>query len=223
MNSFVVYAFCRENGTFYYIGKGRPKRPYESRKEGIKPPKDQSRILILHENLAEKVAFQYEKDLIAFYGRKDKNEGGLYNMTDGGEGVSGWVPSPDWCENKSQQMSGDSNPFYGKTHSEETRLKISNARKRKMTGQDNHMFGVRLCGAANPMYGRKRPDLAKRNSMSCPVRGTKWFNNSEIDKRFHPENVPNGFVPGRLKVGKGHKRPDLAERNRNRRKNSQTE
>jgi len=101
MNNFVVYAYCREDGTFYYIGKGKPDRPYSKRRKGINPPRDRSRILILHEGLSEGVSFEYEKKLILFYGRKDLETGLLRNKTNGGEGVSGWVPSENWRKGKS--------------------------------------------------------------------------------------------------------------------------
>jgi hypothetical protein len=92
MDTFVVYAYCRKDGTFYYIGKGKPERPYVWRgKRGINPPKDRSRVLILHHGLPEDLAFDYEKRLILFYGRKDLGTGLLKNMTDGGEGVSGYT------------------------------------------------------------------------------------------------------------------------------------
>ena len=104
MNNFVVYAYCRKDGTFYYIGKGNPKRPYRWRgKRGINPPKDRSRILILHHGLEEKVSFDYEKKLILFYGRKDVGTGLLKNRTDGGEGTCGWVPSESYRKNRSEQ------------------------------------------------------------------------------------------------------------------------
>jgi hypothetical protein len=91
MNNFVVYAYCRTDGTFYYVGKGKPERPFVWRgKRGINPPKDRSRVLILHHGLLEEVAFEYEKQLILFYGRKDLGTGLLKNKTDGGEGTSGY-------------------------------------------------------------------------------------------------------------------------------------
>jgi hypothetical protein len=214
MNNFIVYAYCREDGTFYYIGKGRPRRPYGKRKEGVKPPKDRSRILILHEGLSEKLAFNYEEKLILFYGRKDLGTGLLRNMTNGGEGVAGWVPDEKWRRQKSESMCGDGNPFFGKAHTENTIRVIKEKRKGKCVGEENYFFDVHLTGELNPMYGKERPDLAARNKEGCPSKGTKWYNNGEVDKRFHPDSVPEGFTPGRLKVGQGHKRPDLSERNR---------
>jgi hypothetical protein len=116
MGKFLVYAFCRDDGTFYYIGKGTGRRPFVKRKTGIKPPQNKDRIIILHSNLDEATAFEYEKGLISFYGRKDQGTGLLRNSTDGGEGVAGWNPGPEWREKKSQSMKGENNPFYGQQH-----------------------------------------------------------------------------------------------------------
>jgi hypothetical protein len=211
MDNFVVYAYCREDGTFYYIGKGRPRRPYGKRKWGINPPKDKDRILILHSGLAETIALDYEEKLILFYGRKDLGTGLLRNMTNGGEGVSGWIPNEGWRKKKKESMTGESNPFYGKTHTEEQILKIKEKRKGKCVGEDNYFFGVHLIGELNPMYGKERPDLAQRNKDNPAARGTKWYNNGEIDKRFHPDNVPEGFVPGRLNMGRKSPKSSLPE------------
>ena len=101
MDNFVVYAYCRKDGTFYYIGKGRPHRPYVWRgKRGLNPPKDRSRVLILHSKLPEETALIYEKGLILFYGRKDTGTGILKNRTDGGEGTCGRVVSEEYREQK---------------------------------------------------------------------------------------------------------------------------
>jgi hypothetical protein len=101
-DNFVVYAYSRSEGSengpegsFYYIGKGRPERPYncKSRKH-IRCPRDKkNNIHILHNGLREDVAFDYEIKLIKFYGRIDTQEGWqtLRNLTDGGEGASGAI------------------------------------------------------------------------------------------------------------------------------------
>jgi hypothetical protein len=191
MDNFVVYAYCRKDGTFYYIGKGRPRRPYGKRKEGIKPPSDKNRILILHSGLPEQTAFDYEEKLILFYGRKDQGTGLLRNMTNGCEGVSGWIPDEDWKRKKSESMRGEGNPAY----KDGSRLRRTSKPRESMAGENN------------PMYGKPRPDLASRNKEGCPSKGTKWFNNGEIDKRFHPDSVPEGFVPGRFNMGR--KRPKI--------------
>ncbi len=90
--NFVVYMYVREDGTPYYIGKGRPRRPYEKRGRPCGTP-SKDKIVILHENIDEQKAFQIERELIAKYGRKDLDpkNGILYNRSDGGEGSSGRI------------------------------------------------------------------------------------------------------------------------------------
>jgi hypothetical protein len=80
---FYTYMWLREDGTPYYIGKGKGNRAF---RKGS-PPRD--RILI-QEFPSEEDAFAAEVFLIAYYGRKDLNTGILRNRTDGGEGVSGY-------------------------------------------------------------------------------------------------------------------------------------
>jgi hypothetical protein len=195
MDNFVVYGYCREDGTFYYIGKGRPRRPYQKRTSGVKPPKDRKRILILHTGLSEETAFDYEEKLILFYGRKDLGAGLLRNMTNGGEGVAGWVPDEEWRRKKSESMSGAGNPMYVDGSS------LIRAEKPRES----------MAGENNPMYGKPRPDLALRNKEKCPSMGTKWYNNGEIDKRYIPGTEPEGFVQGRLLMEELSKRKEFLE------------
>lgn len=202
MGKFVVYAFCRDDGTFYYIGKGSLKRAFSKRRHGVNPPADRSKVLILHSGLDEQTAFEYEKALIAFYGRKDIGTGVLRNMTDGGEGVAGWIPSKEWREKKSRSMSGENNPFYGKQHTTATKKAISIKNKGVGRGARNPMYGVRLCGQLNPMYGRERPDLAERNRQNPSCQGTKWYTDGSRDIRCKPGSEPQGFCPGRSNVKK---------------------
>jgi group I intron endonuclease len=80
---------------------------------------------------------KYIKEMNTFF----ENKKG-YNMTHGGEGTLGYKKTPEECEVMSkrlkgrtlsperieqirQQVTGTGNPNYGKTHSEETRNKIS--------------------------------------------------------------------------------------------------
>jgi hypothetical protein len=197
---FLVYAYCREDGTFYYIGKGTKKRAYRSINQAyVNPPKDKNKILILHENLDEETAFLYEKKLILFYGRKDLGTGILRNMTDGGEGVSGWVPSQNWRENKSNSMKGENNPFYGKKHTQETKKIISSKNKGKSSGEKNYFYGKKFLIEQNPMFGKKRPDVIERNKLNgSPSKGTKWYNNGIVSIRCKEGEQPNGFYLGRI-------------------------
>ncbi len=86
--------YLRKDGTPYYVGKGKGKRAYAKRK-GVKPPPIGDRIVFPYTNLTEEDAFQKEIELIAKYGRKDNGTGILRNLTNGGEGSSGYIPTPE--------------------------------------------------------------------------------------------------------------------------------
>jgi hypothetical protein len=78
---FYTYLWLREDGTPYYVGKGKDRRAI---RKGS--PKDLDCILI-QEFPSEQDAFAAEVFLIDYYGRKDLGTGCLRNRTSGGEGV----------------------------------------------------------------------------------------------------------------------------------------
>lgn len=110
--------------------------------------------------------YSLERYYIEKYQTNDRNKG--YNLTIGGEGISGYRLSPEHKaivskthkgkhlsqehkERISEFMRSSNNPRLGKHLSAETRKKISDSHK-----------GL-LLGEKNPMYGRKRPDVSLRN------------------------------------------------------------
>jgi hypothetical protein len=102
MNNYYTYAYLREDGTPYYIGKGKEKRIYKSNHNVRVPPKE--RRLFLKRNLTEEEAFKHEIYMIFILGRKDLGTGILHNRTNGGEGTSGAVRSDEYKERVRQQM-----------------------------------------------------------------------------------------------------------------------
>jgi len=94
MNDYYVYLYLREDGTPYYVGKGKGDRAFSNKRKFHKP-KDKTRIIFHSKNLTEEEAFTIEKKLIAKYGRKDNDTGILRNLTDGGEGSSGHIFSDE--------------------------------------------------------------------------------------------------------------------------------
>jgi len=149
MKEYYTYAYLREDGTPYYIGKGSGDRIYSTNRR-IPPPKDKSRIIYLKQNLTEEAAFRHEIYMIAVFGRKDLGTGILHNRTDGGDGVSGWVPGEETRRKISEANKG-------RVYTEETRNKIGEAQK----GNTN-MLGKTLSEETK----RKLSEVSKGKTLS---------------------------------------------------------
>jgi hypothetical protein len=120
---FYIYAYIRDDGTPYYIGKGLGNRLYKSHKQhGIYKPKfsEHYKIVVMENNLTEIGALALERFYIRWHGRIDLGTGVLYNKTDGGEGISGYFHT----EETKQKMR--------RKFSEEHKKKLSEARKGKI-------------------------------------------------------------------------------------------
>lgn len=128
-----------------------------------------------------------ERYWIKYYGREN-----LVNGTDGGEGKLGAITSEDTKAYFSKLFSGEGNPFYGRSHTEET---LERLRNRKMSEEskmknrlsklgkkltDEHKEKIRLGLLRNPPFkGRKHSDEAKNQNRikhlgkPSPFKGTK--------------------------------------------------
>lgn len=147
-NGFYVYAFLRDDGTPYYIGKGHKNRAWKHRKP-IKRPKDSSKIVILECNLTELGAFALERRYIAWYGRKNNNTGILRNMTDGGEGTVGCV-----------------SPNKGKTFSEESKKKMSLSHMGIKRGEMSEEYKQKI---AESKKGKKRKPFSPETLLKMRI------------------------------------------------------
>lgn len=78
---YYTYAYLREDGTPYYIGKGKDNRI--NRKRSFELPPVERRIY-LKTNLTEEEAFRHEQYIIDVIGKDN-----LINKTTGGQGISG--------------------------------------------------------------------------------------------------------------------------------------
>jgi hypothetical protein len=182
---YYTYVYLREDGTPYYIGKGKGKRAYNKSKGEVRPPKDKSKIIFLKQNLTEEEAFKHEVYMIAVFGRKDLGTGILHNKTNGGDGTSGWVPTEEWKKKLSEVNKGKlyseeykkkmSEILKGRIISEETKRKMSKPKteetKRKMSKANK--------GANNPNYGKSHSEETKRK-ISEGMKGRKLSEETKI-------------------------------------------
>ena len=138
MNIYYTYSYLREDGSPYYIGKGKGNRAWDKRHR-VHLPTDLSRIQIIQDQLTDTESKALEIELIAKYGRKDLGTGILYNQTAGGDGAS---------------LRGKQNGMYGKSHSIEVRAKIKEARSKQVirprTDEQCKAQSERFKGRARP-------------------------------------------------------------------------
>ncbi|MBD9542968.1 hypothetical protein IB276_26335 [Ensifer sp. ENS04] len=130
MGDFYVYQWIRpDTGAVFYVGKGSGRRDVQHKKnnkffmrvvnklsmDGLTPFVER-----VSEGLTEAEAFSIERSEIAKHGRLVNGTGTLANITDGGEGSSGYTHS----EESRAKMAATK---IGKPRSDETKAKLSAA------------------------------------------------------------------------------------------------
>lgn len=131
----LVYIHRRlDNKDIFYIGIGKNESRINSKRNRNKywgniVNKYGYESYIFINNITWAQACNLERYLINFYGRKDLGNGNLVNMTDGGDGNNNIIIS----ENTRLKLSANNNKYWlGKSHSKETKDKISKNRKGKI-------------------------------------------------------------------------------------------
>lgn len=126
---YYVYAHYRPNDEIpFNIGKGKARRAWSKDRQNrwwhnIVNKYNGFDVCLLHENLKEYDALRLEAMYINAYGRADQGKGPLVNMTDGGEGMSGYKAPLEVRQAQSIRQTGKSLP-KGRKHKEETKQKM---------------------------------------------------------------------------------------------------
>lgn len=168
MREYYVYQLRLSGSSFpFYIGKGKGRRAaYHFTPSGLKSKSLKNSIIkkaltdgvevlteILFSGLSEPEALNKEVELIALYGRRDIGTGILANHTDGGDGTSGHVKTPETIAKISTAKTGKkrspntvkkmSIANTGKTMTDEARKKISNF-QRGRTKSPEHLRAMKF-------------------------------------------------------------------------------
>ena len=131
----IVYKHIRlDTNEVFYVGIGsQKKRAYSTYKRSkfwhSIIEKTDYEVVLIKENVSVEEAYQIEKDLIKFHGRRDLGLGTLVNMTDGGDGRFGSIASEETKRKMSESHIGINDWSKGKEVTNETREKISNVLK----------------------------------------------------------------------------------------------
>ena len=187
VRQFYVYQHRRnDTGEVFYIGKGcRSTSDRSVSKKGRSKHwhnivnKHGYTIEMVCDGLDERHAFELETWLIAFHGRRDTGTGRLVNLTDGGEGDSGRVPTAEHRARQSAAqiglLAGERHPMYGKRHTDESNAKRSaSLRGRKMPDGFAERASARMLGAGNPMFGhRDTPETTERRRLGKAKQGPR--------------------------------------------------
>lgn len=163
-----VYQHTRnDTGKIFYIGIGKNK--YRITSKSKRNPlwlnivkKHGYNVTVTHDNIIWEEACVIEKYLISFYGRQNNETGILANMTDGGEGSSGYVVS-DKRKEELRKMALGNKYWLGKKHSDETKKNYS----LNQLGIKNHRFGKKMseeqkAKISASLIGHKHSEETKR-------------------------------------------------------------
>jgi hypothetical protein len=181
---FYVYEHIRKDtGAVFYVGKGSGKRCKHFVNRGkfwnnFCKSKDNVEVRLPIQNVDEEFSLLAEVELIDVYRRRGVF---LVNISDGGEGTSGWIPSEETRKrigksNKhTPKASGEKHGMFGKKHTPESLAKMVESQNRR--DHTNH-----------PMRGKHHTEESKAK-MSESLKGTKTGKDNPFFGKTHSAEV----------------------------------
>lgn len=171
--SFYVYLHKKATtGEVFYVGKGTNWRAWnrmQRNKFWKRVVEKHGRIVeIVEKDIQEWYAHELEIDLIAYYGRRDQGLGTLVNLTDGGEGSSGYKHT--------DAVLGHNHPNFDKT-----------------IWKFKNVFTQDVCHTTQYDFQNKYPEL---NVRSMVYRKTSTF--GWIIEGYTPQIIINKLLQGNI-------------------------
>jgi hypothetical protein len=143
-------------------------------------------IKIIDKSSSEAEIFKKEIYLIDLIGRHDENRGSLCNLTNGGDGVSGYKWTEEQRKTFIETRTGKNHPNYGKPRSEETRRKISEANKGKKHTEEHRRKNSEAKKAA--MTDNLKIKLSEQAKKAWEDKEYKLYQSDLAKKRWENED-----------------------------------
>jgi group I intron endonuclease len=225
MRKFFIYRVTNTINNKVYIGKTECE-PSTKRWKGhltaARNPKDKDHNIYFYKAIRkygqENFKFEvidefydadslFRAEILYIQKYKSKNDKYGYNLTDGGDGGSGFKFSEEvkktLNQDKKTKFLGEKNPFFGKKHTSETKNKISKANTGKLSGDKNPFFGKthtpetiqiivdknKANNKLNPRFGEKAPNYGNKHTLETKEKMSKNSSSKPIINNEDAEEI----------------------------------